>query len=126
LEKLTRQIVRLFLGRKAEEKRPNSKPLSKDTVRIIKMTLHGLLETAVQDGIIPFNVAHFKSAGERKSAQSQGRKASPHPGQGLSRNSLFYFYVPLTNMRQVILYCSFCWRVRVSGSVRLSRCRSAT
>jgi len=60
--KLTRPMVRLFLGRKAEQKKQTGgATLSRDTVRIIKATLHAALETAVEDGIVPVNVAHLKA-----------------------------------------------------------------
>jgi integrase len=62
LGRLTRPQVRLFLGKKADQRKMNGKAsLAKDTVRIIKACLHALLETAVEDGIIPVNVAHFKA-----------------------------------------------------------------
>jgi integrase len=71
LGKLTRPVVRLFLGKLAERTKANGKPLSKDTVRIMRATLHAMLETAVEDGIVPVNVAHLK---QKKNAVAQ-RKA---------------------------------------------------
>src|SRR5262249_11906120 len=47
--KLTRARVRHLLAEKAEQKKPNSdKTLARDTLRIIKTTLHAMLESAVE------------------------------------------------------------------------------
>lgn len=46
--------------------------LSKDSVRILKMVLHGILETAVEDGIVPTNVAHTKP---KRGANAASRRA---------------------------------------------------
>jgi len=54
LGKLSRGAVKIFLSRKTKS------GLSKDTVRIIHATLHAMLEEAVEDGIIPMNVAKTK------------------------------------------------------------------
>jgi len=61
LGRLTRPQVRLFMGKKAEQKKMTGEaPLAKDTVRIIGACLHAMLETAVEDGIVSVNVAHLK------------------------------------------------------------------
>jgi integrase len=70
--KITRAQVRFFLGRKAEQPKQNGQPLSKDTVRILKAVLHGIFETAVEDGILPSNPAHMKP---KKGANAAARRA---------------------------------------------------
>jgi integrase len=89
---LTRQAVRLFLGRKADENKSNGKPLARDTVRIIKATLHAILETAVEDGIVPANVAHLK-AKRNTSAQrrAKGEKQIRIRQKVFSREQLMLF-----------------------------------
>lgn len=71
------------------------------------MTLHGLLETAVQDGIIPFNVAHLKFAANASQRKAKGEKQARIRAKIFSREQLILFYVPLTNMRQVTLVVLF-------------------
>lgn len=51
LGKLTREVIKAFLGRK------NESGLSRDTVRVLHATLRALLEEAVESGIVPVNVA---------------------------------------------------------------------
>jgi len=89
LGKLTRAAVRTFLGRKAEQKKANNETLSRDTVRIVKMTLHNLLETAVEDGIIPSNVAHFKLAANANQRKAKGEKQARIRQKILTREQLF-------------------------------------
>src|SRR5215510_12133604 len=89
--KLTRPAVRRFLGRKAEQKKQNgTATISKDTVRIIKAALHAMLETAVEDGIVPTNVAHFKK-GRRivATGQSKGEKQARIRAKVFTREQLF-------------------------------------
>jgi integrase len=70
--KITRAQVRLFAGHKAEQKKANGQFLSKDTLRILRAVLHGVLETAVEEGIVPTNVAHMKP---KKGANAAARRA---------------------------------------------------
>jgi integrase len=88
---LTRTAVRIFLSRKAEQKKFNGTKLSRDTVRIIKMTLHGLLEAAVQDSIIPTNVAHFKTKASADQRKSKAEKQARIRAKVFTRNQLFLF-----------------------------------
>ena len=64
--------MRWFLGRKSEQKKANGQLLSKDSVRIFKAVLHGILEAAVEDGIVPANVAQMKP---KKGANPAARRA---------------------------------------------------
>ncbi len=89
--KLTRMAVRLFLGRKADQKKVNGKNLSRETVRIIKMTLHGMLETAVQDGIVTTNVAHVKTAANVSQRKAKGEKQARIRQKVFTREQLFVF-----------------------------------
>jgi integrase len=93
IRKLTRQRVRFFLGEKADQTKTNGLALSKNTLRIIKATLHAILETAVEDGIVPTNVAHLKP---KKGANSTIRKAKGEKQARLrakvfTREQLFLF-----------------------------------
>ena len=93
LGRLTRPQVRLFLGKKADQRKMNGKAsLAKDTVRIIKACLHAVLETAVEDGIVPVNVAHFK-AKRNTSAQrrAKGEKQIRIRQKVFSREQLMLF-----------------------------------
>src|SRR5438094_23485 len=90
--KLTRQAVRFFLGRKAKQKKANGAELSRDTVRIIKMTLHGMLESAVQDGIIPSNVAHFKATASASQRRAKGEKQARIRAKVFTREQLFLMF----------------------------------
>ena len=93
LGRLARPQVRLFLGKKADQKKMNGKaPLAKDTVRIIKACLHAMLETAVEDGIVPVNVAHLK-AKRNISAQrrAKGEKQIRIRQKVFSREQLMVF-----------------------------------
>ena len=70
--KIARAQVRLFIAQKSQQKKQNGELLSKDSVRIFKAALHAILESAVEDGIVPTNVAHMKS---KKGANAAARRA---------------------------------------------------
>jgi integrase len=85
LGKLNRSQVRSFLGKLAlQKKQHGDKTLSRDTVRIIKAALHAMLETAVEDGILPVNVSHMKT--KRNAAAARKRKGEK---QAMIRRKVF-------------------------------------
>jgi hypothetical protein len=90
------------------------------------MTLHGLLETAVQDGIIPSNVAHFKSAGNANQRKTKGEKQARIRAKIFSREQLILFLRAAYEYAASYFALFFLPARTVSESVRLSRCRSAT
>jgi integrase len=81
------------LGKKADQKKMNGKAvLAKDTVRIIKACLHAMLETAVEDGIVPVNVAHFKTKRDKSAERrAKGEKQIRIRQRVFSREQLIMF-----------------------------------
>ena len=70
--KITPAQVRLFIAGKSEQKKASGELLSKDSVRIYKAVFHAILEAAVEDDIIPTNVAHMKP---KRGANAAARRA---------------------------------------------------
>ena len=92
--RITRAQVRLFTAQKAQQKKGNGKLLSKDSVRIFRALLHGILESAVEDGIVPTNVAHMKAKKGANAAarRAKGERQARIRAKVFSREQLYLFF----------------------------------